>query len=75
MTYQELDFIFPFIVFGYGVLMTLAMNHPRLVRLADEKFPQGLVDQMRGHRFLGVLCLVLGGLWSLQNLWFTNPVF
>ena len=70
MTYKELDFLFPFFVLAYGALMTFVLNMPTLMRIAEEKFPQPLVQQMNMHRTLGVICLVLGALWSLQNIWF-----
>jgi hypothetical protein len=69
MTYQELDFFFPFFVFLYGALMTFVLNSPALVRLSQERFPSALVTQMENHRYLAVICLVVGSLWSLQNLW------
>jgi hypothetical protein len=69
MTYKELDFIFPFVVLAYGALMTFVLNSPRLMQIAEEKFPTEMVQQMNMHRALGVVCLVVGGLWSLQNMW------
>jgi len=69
MTYQELDYIFPFIVLAYGATMTLVLNMPVLMRLADEKFPPSLVTQMNAHRGMGIICLLVGSLWSLQNIW------
>lgn len=70
MTYQELDFIFPFIVLGYGAIMTFTMNLEPLMKIAEQKFPPQLLQQMNAHRGLGVVCLVVGALWSLQNIWF-----
>ena len=72
MTYKELDFLFPFFVLAYGALMTFTLNSPRLMRLAEERFPQTLVQQMNMHRGLGLLSLFLGAAWSLQNLWFST---
>ena len=69
MTYKELDFIFPFIVLAYGFIMTVSLNSNFLVKIANEKFPPQLVQQMNMHRGLGLVCLLVGGLWSLQNLW------
>jgi hypothetical protein len=69
MTYKELDFIFPFVVLAYGVLMTFVLNSPQLMRIAEERFPTSLVQQMNMHRILGIICLVTGSLWSLQNIW------
>jgi hypothetical protein len=70
MTYKELDFLFPFFVLAYGALMTFVLNTPALMRLAEEKFPHELLQQMNMHRTLAVVCLVIGSLWTLQNLWF-----
>jgi len=70
MTYKELDFLFPFLVFFYGVLMTFTLNSPRLMRLAEQKFTAELLTQMKMHRTLGVISLILGAAWSLQNLWY-----
>jgi hypothetical protein len=70
MTYQELDFIFPFFVLGYGALMTIALNIPAFAELAEKRLPQQLLQQMNAHRTLAVISLVIGALWSLQNIWF-----
>lgn len=70
MTYQEIDFIFPFIVLAYGSMMTFVLNSPRLMELAERRFPPDLLQQMKMHRALGLVSLVIGALWSLQNLWF-----
>jgi hypothetical protein len=75
MTIEKLDFIFPFVVFFYGAVMTLVLNHPAFMQLAEAKFPPQLLQQMRGHRTLGIICLVVGSIWTLQNLWFNNPLF
>ena len=69
MTYKELDFLFPFLVLFYGALMTFVLNSPRLMQIAEKRFPQELLQQVNMHRTLGIFSLVLGGLWSLQNLW------
>lgn len=69
MNYEKLDFLFPFVVLAYGALMTFVLNSEFLMKLAQKRFPQELVQQMNVHRHLGLVCLVVGGLWSLQNLW------
>ena len=69
MDIQTLDFFFPFFVFAYGALVTIALNIPALEKIANEKFPQELLAQLRGHRFLAGICLLIGTVWSLQNLW------
>lgn len=50
--------------------MTFVLNWTPLVRLAEERLPAPILQQMRSHRILAVFCLLLGALWSLQNLWF-----
>jgi len=67
MSIQELDYIFPFIVFSYGLIMTLVFYSP-LVALAEKKMPGIYWEQFKAHRTLGHLCLIVGALWSLQNL-------
>lgn len=69
MTHKELDFLFPFFVLAYGALMTFVLNSPRLMRIAEERFPPPLLQQMNMHRSLGIVCLIVGALWSLQNIW------
>jgi hypothetical protein len=68
MTPDRLDFIFPFVVLGYGVIMTVVLNSP-LSELAENRLPAAVYQQMQGHRALSVICLIVGGFWSLQNLW------
>ena len=69
MTPEKLDLIFPFFVFAYGALMTFVLHHPVLVQLAEDRLPYNLLQQMRGHRVLGLICLGIGAFWSLQNVW------
>ncbi len=69
MTPEKLDLIFPFFVFAYGALMTFVLHHPTLVQLAENRLPHAILQQMRGHRVLGLICLAVGAFWSLQNVW------
>lgn len=69
MTPEKLDFIFPFVVFGYGMIMTLVLSTPALVELAERRLPPALYQQLKAHRALGLICLGVGALWTLQNLW------
>lgn len=69
MTYKELDTIFPYIVFVYGTLVSFVLASEPLMKVARERLPQDLVGQLVAHRTLGHLCLWVGGLWILQNLW------
>ncbi len=68
MNPQMLDFYFPFFVFLYGILMVLTLHNPFLMRLAKERFTEPLLKQFVAHHLLGWACLVIGFLWSLQNL-------
>ncbi len=71
MTYRELDFIFPFIIFGYGIVMTFVLNTPKLLTLAEERLAPELLQRFKARRVLGFVSLFVGGLWALQNLWFS----
>ena len=75
MTIQELDFYFPFFVFMYGLLVTIPLNTPSLVELAEERLPNDLKKQMQAHRGLAIFCLVIGAFWSLQNLSLDQKLF
>lgn len=68
MTIQELDFYFPFFVFLYGFMVSVPLNIPKLMEIAEEKFPLRMIEQLNAHRKLAMLCLYVGGLWSLQNI-------
>jgi hypothetical protein len=69
MEVATLDLIFPWIVLAYGGLTTLVLSFPPLVALAEEKFSAEVAARFLGHRWLGVICLVGGGFWCLQNIW------
>lgn len=65
---SELDFVFPFIVLFYGAFMTVATGLPVLRERANQSLNPELVQWFYGHRTLGLICLFVGGLWSLQRL-------
>ena len=69
MTPEKLDLIFPFVVLVYGLTMTLVLNHPLFIELAERRLSHAVLSQMRAHRGLALVCVGVGGLWSLQNLW------
>lgn len=69
MTPERLDFIFPLVVFAYGATMTLLLHTEFLMELAEQRFPTHLTQQLKTHRGLGLICLVVGTFWTLQNLW------
>jgi hypothetical protein len=70
MNYHEMDAIFPFVVWGYGGLLLLVIHG--LTYLGDRV--QGLsavwAARLRSREVLAWICFWVGGLWSLQELWF-----
>jgi hypothetical protein len=68
-TYQVIDFYFPFVVFVYGVVITFILNSTFFTELAEKRLPPQMWQQMQVHRILAIVSLVVGGLWSLQNLY------
>lgn len=66
---SALDAAFPYVCFFYGAMMTVVLNLPTLVRLADERLPADLVARWKSHRGLAQVCLWVGAAWILQNIW------
>ena len=62
---QQLDFIFPFILFFYGALLTIVLNQKYLMSLMNPDRGK----QMERHRVMAFVALIVGFLWSLQELW------
>lgn len=69
MTVRDLDAIFPWIVLLYGFVITFVLNQESLVTLAERRLDQTLLRNLQAHRGIAFVCLVVGGLWTLQNLW------
>ncbi|MCB0414281.1 MAG: hypothetical protein KDD50_08110 [Bdellovibrionales bacterium] len=69
MSYRILDFYFPFIVFFYGALITFLLSSEFFCKLAEERLPIYMTQQLKSHRILALVSLWVGGLWSLQNIW------
>lgn len=67
---STLDYYFPFIVFIYGLVINFVLEIPHLVALAKKQMPSQYATFER-HRKIAVLSLYVGGLWSLQNIWFS----
>jgi len=65
-----LDYYFPFAVFIYGLVINFVLKIPHLVALAKKQMPSQHATFER-HRKIAVLSLYVGGLWSLQNIWFS----
>ena len=69
MGYRELDFIFPFVIFTYGVVMSFVLNTPKLMTIAEERLSPELFQQFKTRRTLGLVSLIVGGLWAIQTMW------
>ncbi len=65
-----LDFYFPFIIFFYGLVINFILEIPYLVKLARKEMPSQYAT-FEKHRKIAIFSLYVGGLWSLQNLWFS----
>ena len=75
MSIHTLDLIFPGFVFAYGALITLVLSAPRLMALAEERLPREMKKQLEAPRWLALFCLIIGAIWSLQNLWLRGETF
>lgn len=75
MTHTTLDLLFPWIVFGYGTLLSLVLNSRRLMDIAEEKLPVALYTQLNAHRWLAAASVVIGAIWILQNIWVKDQLF
>jgi hypothetical protein len=69
MSIHSLDLLFPFFVFAYGAMITFVLSMPRLMEIAEKRLPPDLLKQLEAHRWLAMVCLIVGAVWSLQNLW------
>lgn len=72
MTPQQLDDMFPFVVFFYGFLILLVLEAlPSLVQATtlDKLCSHPLFERIQKRKPVAWMCFFLGGLWSLQNLW------
>ena len=72
MSVQVLDFYFPFLVLFYGALITSVLHMPLFLRLVEKKLPEHLRVQIKAHRVLALICLCVGAIWSLQNIWIST---
>jgi hypothetical protein len=69
MTFQELDFWFPFVVLFYGAIMCIVLNNAKLMQLAEERLPYETWQAFKAKRALSLVCFLVGAAWSLQNIW------
>jgi len=71
MTPQKLDFIFPFVVFFYGLFMVLVLENPHLARIGQERMGD-MFQQLSRHKNLAWVCFFVGGIWATQNIWYST---
>jgi hypothetical protein len=71
MTPQKLDFIFPFIVFFYGLVTVFVLEVPFLARLGHEKMNLAYTNLTK-HKNLAWVCFFTGGIWAAQNVWYSS---
>ncbi len=69
MDIAALDKFFPWVVFFYGFLLVVVLENPALVSAMTIRNPEA-VAWLKPRRGLAWICVFVGGLWSLQNLWF-----
>lgn len=69
MALKQLDYIFPFIVFFYGVVMVIVLEIPYFSKLGMERLTHQYTI-LTQHKGIAWLSFFIGGLWSLQNLFF-----
>lgn len=71
MLSEQLDFMFPFLMFGYGALMLIVLEVPYFIKIGHIKtavWKEKYYSQLQSHRVLAWISFFIGGLWSVQNL-------
>jgi hypothetical protein len=68
---HTLDHFFPFLVFFYGAFITFALEIPVIRDLAAKQSAKSF-QQLLMRREFALTCLILGALWTLQNIWFVR---
>lgn len=66
---EKLDAIFPWVVLLYGFVVTFVLNQEGLMKIAEQRMDGTLLKNLQGHRAIAFVCLIVGGLWTLQNVW------
>jgi len=69
MTLAQIDFVFPFFVFFYGILILFVVENKALTRIGRARLSEQF-SQLTAHKPLAWLCFWVGGIWSLQNILF-----
>jgi hypothetical protein len=66
---SKLDYYFPFFVLFCGLVILFVLEVPHLVALAKKEMPDQLLA-FEKHRKIAFVSVIVGGIWSLQNIWF-----
>jgi hypothetical protein len=67
--HETLDKLVPWTAFVYGVVMVFVFQSPMLLRLAETRIPEPHRSRFLAHMPLAWVCLFVGGLWILQDIW------
>lgn len=68
---EKLDHAFPLIVFVYGGLLLLVLNLKVTRHLGEKIIPREAWNRLKSHSSFAWLSFFVGGIWVLENLWFS----
>jgi hypothetical protein len=66
MYQTNLDLYIPWISLVYGFTLLVFPEIPVVNKFAESKAPQ-FISVFESHRKIAMICLFVGGLWTLQN--------
>ncbi|MCC6277325.1 MAG: hypothetical protein IT289_05360 [Oligoflexia bacterium] len=66
---ESLDQAVPILSFVYGLIMIVIGQSPRLLGLARTQFSDAWAENFKQKQPLALICLIVGGLWTIQNFW------
>jgi hypothetical protein len=67
MDYLLLDQVFPFVVFGSGLILLVFFEFPLFRKLAEEHLSGEMLNYWRRQQVMAWCFFWVGGLWSLQR--------
>ena len=68
---EKIDHAFPLIVFIYGGLLLVVLNMKVTRELGEKIVPKEAWNRLKSHSSFAWLSFFVGGLWVLENLWFS----
>lgn len=71
MNIDILDYYFPFIVFAYGLFYIL-VSESKIFLAKGKEVLGSYHPTFLSHKPLAWICLFVGGLWALQNIYFLD---